>query len=58
MGIARIPWTSIANYSKAFELDEEQTEDLFYFIRHMDDSYIAKVAKKSSNGKKPVRPSK
>ena len=36
MGLTRIPWSSIKDYSLAFDLSVRQTEDLFYYIRAMD----------------------
>lgn len=59
MGLVVIPWSSIAAYAAAFEFDEEQTEDLFYFVRKMDTEHLKKLAEKqkanSKNGKRPVR---
>lgn len=46
MAPTSIPWTSIATYAKAFEFDEEQTEDLFYFIRRMDKEHLKRLEKK------------
>lgn len=45
-GFRKIPFTSIMNYAKAFEFDEEQTEDLIYLIKHMDSAYIERLEKK------------
>ena len=44
MGVGRIFWTSIADYAKAFDLDEDQTDDLFYFIRAMDNANLKRIA--------------
>lgn len=41
-----IPWSSIHNYAAAFEFDEEQTQDLFYFIKKMDSMHLTRVAAK------------
>lgn len=41
-----IPWTSIHNYAVAFELDEQQTEDLFLFVKAMDSKHLKRVAEK------------
>ena len=55
----RIPWTAINAYSKAFELDEEQTADLFYYVRQLDDEHMKRQAERmkkgggKDNGKKP-----
>lgn len=31
-----IPWTAIYEYCKAYEIDGEDAEDLFYLLRRMD----------------------
>jgi hypothetical protein len=38
--IAPIPWSVINDYAQTFELDEMQTEDLFFFVGHMDAAFI------------------
>ncbi len=43
MGISKIPWSSIKRYSDHFNLDEEQSERLFYFIRAMDDANVRRL---------------
>jgi len=53
-----IPFTSVATYARAFSFDEEQTEDLLFFIRRMDTEHLKRLAKKKPNtgnkgGKKP-----
>lgn len=39
-GAGAIPWASVRDYGLTFEFDEEQMEDLFYFIRVMDNAYL------------------
>lgn len=39
-GLGPIPWTSIKDYAITFEFDTEQFEDLYYFVRSMDDVYM------------------
>ena len=39
-GDGPIPWTTIAEYAKAYEFDEVQTEDLFYHIAQLDAVYL------------------
>ena len=39
-GICKIPWTSKRNYASDYAVDEEQYEDLFFFIDQMDNAYI------------------
>jgi len=53
MGVTAIPWSRIKDYAVAYELNNEDTEDLIYLIRQMDLSHTARIAKKSQNGKKP-----
>ncbi len=54
-----IPFTSVAAYARAFKFDEEQTEDLVFFIRRMDTEHLKRLAKKQKTntgkkgGKKP-----
>lgn len=59
-GITSIPWSSISNYAQAFDFDEEQTEDLYFFVRRLDSEHLKKLAEKqkAANGKRPVRPGK
>lgn len=47
MAPTAIPWTSIAAYARAFEFDEEQTEDLFFQIRRMDAEHLKRISSKS-----------
>src|ERR1044072_7269808 len=35
-GVGPIPWCSIAEYARAYDFDEETTEDLFFFVKRMD----------------------
>lgn len=56
MGLASIPWTSVNDYAKAFDFDEEQTEDLFFYIRKMDAAHLKRLdSKNKTDGKKPSR---
>lgn len=45
--LSPIPWTSIMDYAKAFEIEGEQKDDLFYFIRFMDEKYLEHLDKKN-----------
>lgn len=45
-GARPIPWSSIKDYAAAFNFDECQTDDLFYFIRQMDNEHLKKLQKK------------
>lgn len=44
--VAPIPWNSIKEYGEMLELDEEQTESLFYLVRAMDNAYMDYRARK------------
>lgn len=44
-----IPWSSVQDYARAFEFDEEQTEDLHYFVRRMDTEHLKKLSAKIKN---------
>jgi hypothetical protein len=46
MGLTPIPWTSIASYAIAHELDEEQTHSLFYHIKRLDTEHLKYLAAK------------
>lgn len=47
MGLTPIPWTAINAYALAFDICGEQREDLFYFIRRMDNAHLEKLKEKS-----------
>lgn len=49
MGLVSIPWSSINDYAKAFDFDEDQTEDLFFLIRKMDNAHLKRL---EANNKK------
>lgn len=62
-GLTLIPWSSIAGYAQAFDFDEEQTDDLFYFIKAMDSAHIEALGAKrkqqsQTNARRPLRPSR
>jgi hypothetical protein len=44
VGLKHIPWSSIKDYALAYELDEYQTESLFYFIKAMDCAHLKNLA--------------
>ena len=48
-----IPWTAILDYSKAYEFDEIQTMDLFFYTRSMDNAMLEHEAKQNEKNKKP-----
>lgn len=45
-----IPWNAIAGYCIAHDLDEDQTEDMFYFVKAMDAANLKRLAKNNENG--------
>lgn len=47
-GVYPIPWTSIKEYATVYEFDEDQTEALFFLIRHMDKAFIEHSDKQQS----------
>ena len=44
--ILPIPWFSIIRYAEVYGFDEEQREDLVFFIRRMDSAHIERLNKK------------
>lgn len=60
-GLTAIPWTKMLDYALAYDFDEEQQADLFYFIRKLDSEHLKKLEAKqkaAANVKKSVRPRK
>jgi hypothetical protein len=39
-GWGPIPWSAIKDYAETFNFDDEQRDDLYYFIRVMDNAYL------------------
>ena len=46
MGLTNIPWSRIKDYAIAFDFDERQTEDLFYYIRKIDNANLKRLEEK------------
>lgn len=46
MGLIPISWMTIIEYAQLHELDDEQTDDLLYFVRAMDKAYMEHHAAK------------
>ena len=46
--LARIPWSSIADYAIAYDFDEDQAADLIDIIRKVDSAHIKKLADKQA----------
>ena len=45
-GPTPIPWTAMAAYADAYELDQEQREDLFFFVRRLDSVQLDRISKR------------
>lgn len=43
--LTRIPWTAVNDYCLRLGLDDEQYEDMLYYIQAMDTAYITKHGK-------------
>lgn len=48
-GAGPIPWSATKDYAVANRLDEEQTEDLLYYVSKMDQAYIEYASEKSKS---------
>ena len=48
MGYCKIPFTSVLTYAQFYEFDAEQTDDLIFFIRRMDDAHLDRLNKKAN----------
>jgi hypothetical protein len=46
--VSPIPWTAIADYARAFRIEGEQRDDLFFFVRAMDTAYLEFCEKKAA----------
>lgn len=46
-GLTPIPWSSIKDYCVANELDDDQTEEMFYFVKRMDGAHLNRLEAKS-----------
>jgi hypothetical protein len=45
-GVVMIPFSRIVGYADAYGFDQEQKEDLIYFIRGMDTEHCIRVAER------------
>lgn len=52
-GCPPIPWTAVATYAQIHGFDDDQLNDLVYFVRRLDDTY-AKWYEKHEARNKPV----
>lgn len=53
MGDGPIPWTVVAEYSKANDFDPVQREDLHFYISKMDTVYMKWVRAKQKSSQPP-----
>lgn len=51
MGMYPIPWKEILRYGLFFQLSFDQMEDLFFFMRRMDEAWITYFEKKQNKEK-------
>lgn len=51
LSLTPIPWTSIKAYAEFYAFDIEQTEDLLFLIRRMDNAHLKRLAEKNKAGK-------
>lgn len=49
LSLTPIPWTSIRGYADAYAFDEEQTEDLLYHVRAMDNAHLKRLSNKNGD---------
>lgn len=57
-GAGPIPWSAIADWAGVNQLDEEQTEDLFYHVRALDDAFLAYNEQRQEAQRKANKPPK
>lgn len=43
--LGNIPYLDIVQYAKLYEMDEETTEDLIFFVTSLDDHYLSNMNK-------------
>lgn len=46
MAPTAIPRSRVSDYCRAYELDEEQTEDMHFFIQRLDNMHLKRLSKK------------
>lgn len=51
-GPGPIPWTAMNAYALRYDMTDEQTDELFHFVRAMDRAYLEHQAKRKPVGKK------
>lgn len=54
LSIGPIPWSKIREYATAFEFDQELTDDLFYFVKQLDNANMKRLERehKAKSGAK------
>lgn len=56
MGDGPISWLVINEYAKRHHLDDEQAEDLYYYLSALDETYLGHVKQKNKGGKQADGP--
>jgi hypothetical protein len=47
-----IPWTAIISYAHECRFDASQTDNLIFFVKHMDKTFLTWCEKRDGNNKK------
>jgi len=47
MDQGQIPWTAINDYCRMVDISENQADDMYYYIRMMDEVYLKHYGEKS-----------
>ncbi len=53
-GPTRIPWSSIARYAEFNEFTKEQAENLFFFVRKLDEQVLKEIEEKQEAERKRI----
>ena len=48
-GPGPIPWSKVKDYAIAYEYTPEQLDDLYYFVRSLDNTYLRWESNKSDS---------
>ena len=48
LSLLPIPWGAIVDYCAVYGIDNEQREDMLYFIRKMDNAHLDRLNKKEA----------
>lgn len=53
MGLYPVPWMAVRHYAEWMGLDEEQEEELHFFVRQLDEAWIKYWEEKQAKPKHP-----